>query len=406
MSVGTKNQEFIYDPFAPEIFEDPYPKYKVLRDEHPLYYNAARDFWTLSRFDDCQEGARNWESLSSGSGVELDATQTFYPETFGPGNIVITDPPDHRRIRRAVQQHFTPQAVAGLEPMIRAIVNRLLDRFEEGAEADLAADFAWRIPVATVSQMLGFPEEEQDPLADLLFDFETREPDEDDRSDYFEVPAAAREAGERLAAFINEEIAARRAAPGDDLLSALLRAEDEGVLEPEEARGMTFILVMAGVDTTACLVSNGLHRLCERPDDRRRIAEDREFATRATEELVRWEAPVQGEARIALEDVDIAGGTIPTGSRVWLCFGAANHDERRFENPDQLDFEREPKRHLGFGEGIHHCIGAPLARLEGRIAFEELFRRFPSYRIGSDSKRHHQHTTRGWTRLPAELEKG
>ncbi len=121
---------------------------------------------------------------------------------------------------------------------------------------------------------------------------------------------------------------------------------------------------------------------------------------------MRWEAPVQGEARVALEDVEIAGGTIPSGSRVWLCYGAANRDERRFENPEQLDFEREPKRHVGFGEGIHHCIGAPLARLEGRIALEELFRRFGSYRIGAGAKRHHQHTTRGWTRLPAEVEKG
>ena len=405
MNVTTADQGFIYDPFSPEIFDDPYPKYRILRDEHPLYYNAERNFWTLSRFDDCQEGARNWQGLSSGSGVELDDTQTFYPETFGPGNIVITDPPDHRRIRRAVQQHFTPQAVQVLDPSVRAIVNRLLDRLEDGSEADLAEDFAWRIPVATVSKMLGFPEEEQDPLADLLFDFETREP-EADQGDYFEVPAVAREAGGRLADFISEQLAARRAAPGDDLLSALLRAEDEGDLAPEESRGLTFILVMAGVDTTACLVSNGLHRLSDRPDDRRRIAEDPEFATSATEELVRWEAPVQGEARVALEDIEIAGGTIPKGARVWLCYGAANRDERRFEDPERLDFARPPKRHLGFGEGIHHCIGAPLARLEGRIAFEEFFRRFDSYQIGSNAKRHHQHTTRGWTRLPAELDKG
>ena len=377
----------------------------MLRDEHRLYYNEERDFWTLSRFDDCQEGARSWEVLSSGSGVELDDTQTFYPETFGPGNIVMTDPPDHRRIRRAVQPHFTPQAVGEYEDLVRGVVNRLLDQLEASSEPDLAHDFAWRIPAATVSQMLGFPEE-ADMLADLLFDFETREPEEEEQGDFFEVPAVAREAAERLSAFINEQLAARRANPGNDLLTALVQAEERGDLADEETRGLTFILIMAGVDTTACLVGNGLHRLEDRPDDRRRMSEDPEFAARATEELVRWEAPVSGESRVALEDVEIAGGKIPKGARVWLCYAAANRDERRFEEPELLDFERAPKRHVGFGEGIHHCIGAPLARLEGRIAFEEFFCRFDSYEIGSGAKRHHQHTTRGWTRLPAALERG
>ncbi|MFN8218035.1 MAG: cytochrome P450 [Solirubrobacterales bacterium] len=318
----------------------------------------------------------------------------------------MTDPPDHRRIRKAVQPHFTPQAVQAYEETVRTIANGLLDELEESPEPDLAHDFAWRIPVATVSRMLGFTEEERREVADILFELETREPEAEEQGDYFELPAVAREAAERLAGFISEQLAARRASPADDLLTELVQAEERGDLGPEETRGLTFILIMAGVDTTACLVGNGLHRLVDRPDDRRRIAEDPEFAARATEELVRWEAPVTGESRVALEDLQIAGGTIPEGARVWLCYAAANRDERRFEDPDRLDFERAPKRHIGFGEGIHHCIGAPLARLEGRIAFEEFFRRFDSYEIGSHAQRHHQHTTRGWTRLPAKLERG
>jgi cytochrome P450 len=392
----------IYDPFDPVVLEDPYPYYRELRDNHPVYYNPRRRFWTVSRFDDTQEAARNWKALSSASGVELDDTQTFYPETFGPGNVVITDPPDHRRIRAVAQQHFTPRAVQRLEPQIRSIVVDLLDGLEASTDPDLAHDFAWRIPVATVSHMLGFPPADRAFLADLLFEFETREPDAG-QDDYFDVPAAARRAGTTLAGYIADQLDSRRAHPGDDLLSMLVAAEARGQLEPDEPRGLTFILVMAGVDTTACLVSNALHRLQPLGEDRRRIPTDREFATRVIEELVRFEAPVQGEARVALEDVTIREQTIPAGSRVWLCYGAANRDERRFDRPDDLDFERGAKRHLGFGEGIHHCIGAPLARLEGRVALEEFCRRFPEYALAADRRRLNQHTTRGWVRLPARL---
>ena len=300
-------EQVLYDPFDPLVLEDPYPYYQELRDNHPVYYNARRRFWTVSRFDDTQEAARNWKALSSASGVELDDTQTFYPDTFGPGNVVITDPPDHRRIRAVAQQHFTPRAVQRLEPQIRSIVVDLLDGLEQSTDPDLAHDFAWRIPVATVSHMLGFPPADRAFLADLLFEFETREPDAD-QDDYFDVPAVARRAGTTLAGYIADQLDSRRAHPGDDLLSMLVRAEAQGQLEPDEPRGLTFILVMAGVDTTACLVSNALHRLQPLGEDRRRIPTDREFATRVIEELVRFEAPVQGEARVALEDVTIRGG--------------------------------------------------------------------------------------------------
>jgi cytochrome P450 len=166
---------------------------------------------------------------------------------------------------------------------------------------------------------------------------------------------------------------------------------------------LTFILVMAGIDTTACLLSNTFHRLERRHDDRRRLVADPSLIPAAVEEMVRYEAPVQGLARVATADITLHGQTIPAGSAVWLAYAAANRDERRFPDPDELDLFREQRRHVGFGEGIHHCIGAPLARLESRVALEEFFARFDEYEIVEPSERLHQHTTRGWSHLSAVL---
>ena len=407
MSVGTKNQEFIYDPFAPEIFEDPYPEVQgPARRAPPLLQRRARllDALALRRLPGGRPATGRASPAAAGSSSTRPRPST--PKPSAPGNIVITDPPDHRRIRRAVQQHFTPQAVQALEPMIRTIVNRLLDRLEEGAEADLAGDFAWRIPVATVSQMLGFPEEEQDPLADLLFDFETREPDEDDRATTSRSRPRRGKRGRGWPASSTSEIAARRAAPGDDLLTVLVQAEEEGALAPEEARGMTFILVMAGVDTTACLVSNGLHRLCDRPEDRRRIAEDPEFATRRDRGAgaLGGAGPGRGPDR-------------PRGRR-----HRRRDDSHRLPGLALLR-RRQPRRAPLRGPRAARLRAAAEAPPRLRRGDPPLHRRAPRPPRGPDrvgravpplrllrdrrgAKRHHQHTTRGWTRLPAELEKG
>ena len=202
-----------------------------------------------------------------------------------------------------------------------------------------------------------------------MYDFEIRQ-SEPDQQELFDVPEVAREAGAKLAAYIADQIADRRRNPGDDLLSAMVKAEQAGELERDEPRGLCFILFMAGIDSTACLLSNAFYRFQGRPDDRREMLEDPSIIPAAVEEITRWEAPVTGLARITLSDHVVHRQTIPAGSWVWLSFAAANRDERRFPNPDELDIHREQKRHLGFGEGIHHCIGAPVARLEGRIVFE------------------------------------
>jgi cytochrome P450 len=395
-------EQFNYDPFSAAVQAEPYPFYRVLRDEHPVYYNEERNFWTLSRFADVQAAARNWQVYSNAQGVELDDTQNFYPDNFGPGIVINTDPPAHERIRKVVHRQFTPRIVAGLEGRIRSEVIRLLDELEQQPEPDLAEGFTWRLPVSTISHLLAFPDEDLLYLHGLMYDFEIRQSDPE-QEELFDVPDVAREAGAKLAAYIADQIADRRRSPGDDLLSAMVKAEQAGELEHDEPRGLCFILFMAGIDSTACLLSNAFHRFQGRPDDRREMLKDPSIIPAAVEEITRWEAPVTGLARITLSDHAVHGQTIPAGSWVWLSFAAANRDERRFPNPDELDIHREQKRHLGFGEGIHHCIGAPVARLEGRIVFEEFFRRYPDYELAGRAERLHQHTTRGWAHLTAKL---
>ena len=399
----TSDPAFLYDPFDLATQEDPYDHYQTMRDRYPAYYNAERDFWTVSRFADVQAVARDWERYSNIRGVELDDTQDFYPRTFGPGIVIHYDPPDHSRIRKVVHQWFTPKGVKALEERIRGYVHGMLDDLESAGTVDLAEQFAWRLPVTTTSSILGFPESDHRWLEGLMYDFEARQ-SEPDQSDLFEIPDSARQAGAQIAEYINAQIELRRKDPKDDLLSVMVEAERQGVLEWDEPRGLTFILVLAGIDTTACLISNGLHRLAELPDRRAQWLAQPDLLPAAIEELIRWESPIPGLARQTTEEISLHGETIPADSRVWLCFAAANRDERRFENPEVLDFDREkPPRHIAFGEGIHHCIGAPLARLESRVAFDEFWRRFPDYEIVGPNERLHQHTTRGWAQLTGKV---
>jgi cytochrome P450 len=402
VAVTTSDTSFIYDPFDLATQLEPYAHYTVLRDDYPAYYNEQRDFWTLSRFEDVQAAARDWQTYSNTGGVELDDTQNFYPETFGPGIVINYDPREHTRIRKVVHKWFTPKSVKELEERIRRYVRGMLDELQQLEAPDLAEQFAWRLPVSTISSILGFPESDHPQLERLMYDFEARQ-SQPEQTDFFEIPDHAREAGQQIAEYIAAQIDRRREQPGDDLLSVMVAAESEGTLMKDEPRGLTFILVLAGIDTTACLISNGLHRLAELPQDRARFLQQPELLPPAIEELMRWESPIPGLARHATRGVEIHGETIPSGALVWLCFAAANRDERRFPNPDVLDFDREPQRHLVFGEGIHHCIGAPLARLESRVAFKEFWERFPNYEIVGPNERLHQHTTRGWTLLTGKL---
>jgi cytochrome P450 len=393
----TSHQPFEYDPFSAAVQDDPYPYYRQLRAHYPAYYNQRRNFWTLSRFADVEAALRDWETFSSTGGIELDAAADIYPGIFGPGNMIVFDPPIHDRIRKVVQSAFTARTVAGLGESITRHVTALLNDMAEKGTADLGPDFCWRLPISTVSTVLGYPQQDVGLIYQWMFDLLARDNELD------VVPEQARTAAAELAAYISEMLDTRLRRPRQDLLSVIAAAESAGALRRGESRGLCFILTLAGIDTSACLLSNGLHRLAGLPEIRLRCQNDPMFVSDVVEEILRFEAPVQGLARLATHDVSMHGMIIPAGSRVWLSFGSANRDERVFDNPDELCFTRTKANHLGFGSGLHRCVGAPLARLEARIALAAFFSRFAEYTLAGPSRRLHQHTDRGWIQLSAIL---
>jgi cytochrome P450 len=391
---------FSYDPFSLVVQEDPYPYYRTLRDEFPVYHNQERGFFAISRYADLQAASRDWRSFSNRRGVELDEVTDVYPDTFGPGIVINYDPQEHDRIRKVVHGAFTVRALRAFEQVIRGHVRNLFAELRREPVADLAGGFAWRLPVRTISSILGYREEDRDRIQHWMFELEARSP----ATDLAVMPQSARQAAQQLADYIRELAAERKAHPRDDLLSVMGQAERQGDLKADETHGLAFILTLAGVDTTACLLSNTFFRLEPRPEDRAWLAADPRVIPGAVEEMLRFESPVQGLARVAAADVTLHDVTIPEGSWVWLIHAAANRDDRQFAQPDVLNVRATPPpRHLAFGDGIHHCIGAALARLEGRVALEEFFATFRDYSIVGPGERLHQHTTRGWVHLNAEL---
>jgi hypothetical protein len=376
--------------FDPLVQDDPYAAYRELRRHRPVYRNEARDFWALSRFDDVQHAARSWRSLSSADGVNLDDTLSL----TGAGNFIAADPPDHDRLRKVVRGRFTPATVAAMEPPIRADVRATLAAAVRAGGFDAAAELAWALPVRTVSRLLGLPVDDEPMLGGWLRAVIRREPDA------ARLPASARDAAANLRAYFLDHVARRRADPRDDLLGDVVAAERAGELEPEEIPGLCILLYVAGTETVADFVGNALVALAEHPEQRALLSADPALAAQAVEELLRFESPVQHQVRTATAELELHGVTIPAGARVALLWGSANRDERRWQRPDALDITREPRRNLAFGEGIHHCLGAPLARLQGRLVLEETLRTMPRYRVAGEVARVATHNTRGVAELP------
>jgi cytochrome P450 len=379
-----------YDPL---VQDEPYDAYRVLRDRFPVYRNDARDFWALSRFDDVQAAAREWTGWSSADGVNLDDTLSL----TGPGNFIAADPPDHDRLRRIVRARFTPATVATTEAGIRADVRAALASAASDGGFDAAALLAWAVPVRTISRLLGLPVEDEPALRAWLRAAIRRDPERD------LLPADARAAADGLRAYFDLHVGRRRDAPRDDLLSDVVAAEARGELDGEEIVGLCVLLYIAGTETVADFIGNALVVLAGHPDQRALLAAEPARVPVAVEELLRFESPVQYQVRRATADRELHGVAIPRGARVALLWGAANRDERRWPRPDELDVTREARRNLAFGEGIHHCLGAPLARLQGRIVLEEVLRAMPGYRLAGPVERIATHNTRGVARLPLAI---
>jgi cytochrome P450 len=369
------------NPFAPGYFEDPYAQYRILREQAPVHHNPIGP-WTVTRYEDCARILR--ESRVS---VE-DQNAAFDPRTAmveaagyerserGTRAILNLDPPDHTRIRRLAQQAFTPRRVEALHQRIQALVDEMLDRVEPDGGMDVIRDLAFPLPFAVISEMLGMPQTDRDEMRQWSHTLiKTLEPivlPED-------FPAIL-DAGEHLTRHVQAAIEWKRREPGDDLLSALIAAEEEGDrLSPAELQDQVVLLYLAGHETTVNLIGNGTLALLRHPDQLAALHTEPDLIANAVEELLRYDSPVQFSRRITLVDLELGGQTIPAHSFVFTCLGAANRDPAHFgPDAETLDVRRrDAPHHLSFGGGIHHCLGAVLARAEARAAIGALAARFP-----------------------------
>ncbi|MEV7617169.1 cytochrome P450 [Streptomyces sp. NPDC089799] len=366
-------------PYAdPAFVADPFPLYRQLREDGPVrraVIAGGLEAWLVTRYDDALEALSDTRLSSD----VRDATDTRLlrqlPETERESilsNMLRSDPPDHTRLRRLVSKAFTARRVAAMRPRIQALTDRLLDGIVRDGRADLVADFALPLPVTVISELLGVP-------VDDRLDFQRWTDRMITRGEAPVDPEVVDEAWQHMRAYITGLIRDKRSAPGDDLLSALITARDEEQqLTEDELIAMVFLLLAAGYITTVNLIGGGIATLLAHPDQLDRLREDPELLPGAIEELLRHDGPVSpGIARFAREDVEIAGVTVPRGATVLIASAIADRDPARFPDPDRLDITRQDNAHLAFGHGIHYCLGAPLARLEGRIAIGTALRRLP-----------------------------
>jgi cytochrome P450 len=351
--------------------------YRRLRDEFPLHYEASRDFYTLSRYDDVLAALEDPATWCSRHGVAVGVN--LPPEAVREAPLLIMmDDPRHRQLRGLVSRAFTPRRVAELEPRIRKIAGVLLDSLVQSEAPDLVRDFAAPLPTIVIAELLGVPLADQRWFKQKSTEIAQFDPTRPAGVDPQDGIGPAMELGSYLARALDE----RRRAPRDDLLSALLEAQVDGQhLTPPELIGFAFLLLVAGNETTTNLISNAAILLDRYPGQRRLLIEDPGRIPAAVEEFLRYDSPVQGLARTTTRPVRVHGVEIPEGVKVLLLFASANRDERRIADPDRFDVTRDPNPHLAFGFGTHFCLGASLARLEARVAFEELLARLPGYRL-------------------------
>lgn len=386
-----------YDPYDVAINADPYPVYRRLREETPLYYNEPYDFYAVSRYDDVARGLLDPETHPSGRGVILELIKADME--IPPGTLIFEDPPRHTVYRRLLSRVFTPKRVAELEPKIREFCGHSLDPLVGAGGFDFIADLGSQMPMRTIGMLLGVPESDQEAVRD-------------------QVDARLRtEAGKPMewsdgmgAEIFADYIDWRVDHPSDDIMTELLHAEFEdetgAVRRLTRDEILTYVSVIAGAgnETTTRLIGWTGVLLADHPGQRRDLAEDRGLIPGAIEEILRFEPPGPHVGRYVARDTEFQGQTVPAGSALLLLVGAANRDDRRFPDGDTFDIRRAPGKHLTFGHGIHSCLGAALARLEGRIALDEVLDRFPVWDVDVDgAKLSPTSTVRGWETLPVTV---
>jgi cytochrome P450 len=388
-----------WDPYDTAIDDDPYPIWKQLRDHQPVYRNDDMDFWALSRGHDVERAHRNPVTYSSANGTVLER---MGPD-FGSSMMIFLDPPDHTRMRSLVSRALTPRRVAALEDRIRAICSDLLDPLREGSRFDYVQDFAAQLPSRVISSLVGVPDEDQEEQRRLVDDMFHVEPG------VGMVNHVSATAALSLAAYLGELVEDRKANRRDDMISDLIGAEidvngDLRRLTSDECTEFAILLYTAGTETVAKLLGNAAVILGRQPDQRADLVANTELIPNAIEELLRFEPPSPVQGRWTTATVELHGVVIPKGSRVLLLTGSAGRDERMFDDPDRFDVRRRIGHHVSFGFGVHFCIGAALARLEGRIALEETLSRFPNWELDDALiERLHTSTVRGYRRVPVAI---
>ncbi len=387
---------YSYDPYSWKIQDDPYPYYKVLRDEYPAYFVEARNLWVITRYADCMAALQNpgvWSSAASGN--VLDDSPERIGRTLGT-----TDPPRHEELRRLVTKAFTPASVAKLEPLVRRTVLELIDTFLSEHTCDFTGQFAAPLTASIVGYMLGIPKEDHAQLRVWTETVVRRSEGGNEHGGHAETFA---ETFKKLTDYIAELVKSRRRVPQDDLISGLIAAEDAGArLSDQEIIITSATMVGAAFESTNMMLGNALVALLSYPDQRTEVREDPGLIPEMIEEALRWDTSTQGFLRTTTQDITIEDTVVPAGSKAFIVFGAANRDERQFPNPDRFEIHRKIGRHhLGFGWGIHICLGAPLGRLEMKAAFEELLPRLGNYDIDlANAERSHGPQFRGYQVLP------
>jgi len=390
--------DLYYDPWNVEIDIDPYPTYQRLRDEAPLYHNERHDFWGLSRYADVDAALRDPNRLSSAKGDILEVIKT--DPVMPPGVFINEDPPLHTIHRAIVSRAFMPKKMRALEDKVRAFCVACLDPLVGGETFDFVLDLGAELPMRTIGMLAGIPEADQPTVrahAHRVLRNKPGEPLPVKKDHYFDGD------------MFTDYVAWREKNPSDDLITELLNIEFEDEtgttrrLTKQELLIFLAVVAGAGVETTGRLFGWMGKVLAEHPDQRRELVEDRSLIPVAIEELLRYEPPGPHVARyVAAKDVEYQGQTVPAGSALLLMLASANRDERHFDEPDRFDIHRKPGGHLTFGRGAHFCVGSPLARLEGRIALDEVLNRFPKWDIDiNNARRSRTSTVRGWDSMPA-----
>lgn len=377
----------LYDPADPVVRADPYPSYARLRAEEPVHWHSELRCWFVTRYEDVA-------SALSGPSMSPDRLTPFYAalpsQTQGTLAemmrylnlwIIFRDPPDHTRLRGLVNKAFLPGTILGFKPKMEAIIDRLLNDLAKKSETDLIADFTMPLPALVIMSMMGVPEDQLHEVKawsdDIMLFIGTA------RATHDKYTRARRGAVE-MAALFRHEIEKRRADPSNDLLSGLIAARDEqDRLTEDELVATAMLLLFAGHETTTNLLSTAMLTMMRNPEQRARLADNREIASTAVEEFLRYEAPTNAMGRIVRTTHEVRGVTLKEGDRLFAVINAANRDETQFLEADKVDLGRQPNRHLTFGLGTHFCLGAQLARLEARLALPALIDRFPNMSAGS-----------------------